>query len=256
MSWEEAAHNWVQTFVNQCKTGTKAELRLYCEGEHLKVTVCADLGRFTAKTRNFSDCWGVPKWSPSRVRRRERRIAERASLGAAVKVAAGEVTAEKADAEKATPEEVVAEKVATEEVVAEKVVEKAIAEEVIADNAAAEAEQGSAEKEAAGKDAAENKYAEKEAFEKEAAEKEAAVKEDAEASTSLCGRKQQAMMPCWSCDEMFATDDEGFIPEHFCAKTLPVHSPKGVRPGPKPPMVFKKPVRMLDGSPVWSPRPK
>ena len=62
--------------------------------------------------------------------------------------------------------------------------------------------------------------------------------------------------PGWSCDEMFATNDQGFIPEHNCAKPSPVHSPKSVRPGPKPPIVLKKPVRMLDGSPVWSSGPK
>ena len=31
--------------------------------------------------------------------------------------------------------------------------------------------------------------------------------------------------------------------------------PKGVRSGSEPPLVLKKPVRMLDGSPVWSSRP-
>ena len=118
------------------------------------------------------------------------------------------------------------------------------------------AEKEAAEKEAAKKKTAEKEAAEKETAERETAEKEAADKENAKASTSCCGSKQQAMMSCWSCDEMFATDDQGYIPEHFCAKTLPVHSPKGVRPGPKPPMVLKKPVRMLDGSPVWSLRPK
>ena len=96
------------------------------------------------------------------------------------------------------------------------------------------------------------------ASKKATAEKEAAVeKEAAEASTSCCGSEQQArLLPCWSCDEMFATDDQGYIPEHSCAQPSPVHSPESVRPGPKPPMVFKKPVRMLDGSPVWSLRPK
>ena len=94
------------------------------------------------------------------------------------------------------------------------------------------------------------------AAEKASAEKDAAKKEGAEASTSSCERKQQAFLPCWNCDVMFPTDDQGYIPEHNCAMPSPVHSPKGVRPGPKPPMVFKKPVRMLDGSPVWSPRPK
>ena len=74
---EESAHHWVQTFVNQCKTGTHAELRLFCEGGHLKVTTCADLGRLTAKTGNLSDFWGASEGNPSRARRRERRAAEK-----------------------------------------------------------------------------------------------------------------------------------------------------------------------------------
>ena len=237
MSWEEAAHHWLQTFAQQCKTGTHAELRLICEGGHLKVTVCADLGQLTAKTGHFSGCWGEPKDGPSRVRRRERRAAMRAAAenAAAEKVAAEKVAAEKAAAEKAAAEKVAAEKVAAEKVASEKVA----------------AEKAAAEKAAAEKAAAEKAAAEKAAAEKAAAERTATEEEAPLASTSCCKSKQQAMMSCWSCDELFATDDQGYIPEHNCAETLP-----SVRPGPKPPMVFKKPVRMLDGSPVWSPRPK
>ena len=120
MSWEEAAHQWLQTFAQQCKTGTHAELRLICEGGHLKVTVCADLGQLTAKTGHFSGCWGEPKEpkdGPSRVRRRERRAAMRAAAenaaaenAAAEKVAAEKVAAEKAAAEKAAAEKAAAEK--------------------------------------------------------------------------------------------------------------------------------------------------
>ena len=92
--------------------------------------------------------------------------------------------------------------------------------------------------------------AEKEVVVKGAAEQAAAEK----ASTSLCGSAgRRAQLPCWSCDEMFTVDSQGYIPEHQCAKPSPVLS---VGPGPSPPMVFKKPVRMLDGSPVWSRRPK
>ena len=126
-----------------------------------------------------------------------------------------------------------------------------------AENAAAEkvaAEKAAAEKAAAEKAAAEKAAAEKAAAERTATEEEAPLASTSccnLASTSCCKSKQQAMMSCWSCDELFATDDQGYIPEHNCAETLPC-----VRPGPKPPMVFTKPVRMLDGSPVWSPRPK
>ena len=116
------------------------------------------------------------------------------------------------------------------------------------------AEVAAAEKAAAKVAAAEVAAAEKAAVEvpaKEAAEKEAAEKEAAaeSASTSCCGSKQQALS-CWSCDKLFTVDDQGYIPEHQCAKPSPVG------PGPSAPMVFKKPVRMLDGSPVWSPRRK
>ena len=111
MSGEEAAHHWVQTFFNQCKTGAHAELRLFCEGGHLKVTMCADLGRLLANTGTFSDCGGVPRPSPSRVRRRERRAAERA---VAEEEAAAKAAAEKADAEKAAAEQAAAEKAAAE----------------------------------------------------------------------------------------------------------------------------------------------
>ena len=201
MSWEEAAHNWVQTFVNQCKTGTHAELRLFCEGEHLKVTVCADLGRLTAKTANWSDCWGVPKCGPSRVRRRERRAAERAAVGAAENVAAKTVAAEKADAKKASTVEVVAEKVASEEVVAKKGEEKAVAEEVVVEHDAAEAEKASAAKDAAEKVSADEDAAEKEVVVKVAAEKEAAKKEAAEASTSCCGSGKQTAPPSTTPEE-------------------------------------------------------
>ena len=209
MSWEEAAHNWVQTFVNQCKTGTQAELRLFCEGEHLKVTVCADLGRLTAQTGNFSDCWGVPKCGPSRLRRREKRAAERVAKKAA---------AENADAKKVTADEVVADKVASEEVVAVKVHEYAAAdaEKASALKEAAEketAQKDAVEKEAADKeavakevpekDAAEKNAAEQEVAKNEAAENEAEKKEAAEASTSCYGSKKQAKMSCWSCDVMF-----------------------------------------------------
>ena len=259
MSGEEAAHHWVQTFVNQCKTGTHAELRLFCEGGHLKVTMCADLGQLVANTGTSSNCWGVPRPSPSRVRRRERRAAERA---VAEEEAAAKAAAEKADAEKAAAEQAAAEKVYAEKVAAEKAAaEKASAEKAAAETAATE--KAAAEKAAAEKAAAEKAAADKAAAEKAAAEKataERAAKEEAaaeKASTSCCGSEQQKPpMSCWSCDEMFATDDQGYIPEHNCVQTPPVHSPKSVRPGPKPPMVLKKPVRMLDGSPAWSSRPK
>ena len=177
------------------------------------MTVCADLGRVTAKTGSFSDHWGVPKCSPSRVRRRERRTAERDTVAAAEKVAAekaaakadsvkvAEKNAEKASAVEVNAVKVSAEKVSAEEVAADRVAadkvaaEKTAAENVVAEKFAAKkvaAEKVAAEKVAAEKVAAENistkkVSAEKIAAEKESSEKRAAEKYAAEASTSCHG---------------------------------------------------------------------
>ena len=44
MAGVEGALQCFWTFVDQCKTGTRAELWLSCEGGHVKVNMCADLG--------------------------------------------------------------------------------------------------------------------------------------------------------------------------------------------------------------------
>ena len=241
--------------VDQWKSGMSAELRLSCENGQLRVSLSADFGTAVSAVPSWSaviadspgDASG--RGSPSRLRRRMRRAAQRATTV------------------KTDPKQSVAEKAATEEVIAVKeAAEKAEAEKAAAEKADAEkvaAEKADAEKEAAEKADAEKADAEKAAAKKAAAEKEVVVKGAAEqaaaekASTSLCGSAgRRAQLPCWSCDEMFTVDSQGYIPEHQCAKPSPVLSPKGVGPGPSPPMVFKKPVRMLDGSPVWSRRPK
>ena len=64
------------------------------------------------------------------------------------------------------------------------------------------------------------------------------------------GSKPSPPLPCWKCDKVFNVDGEGYIPEHHCAEPLPVQPSKGVRPEPSPPRILKKPVRMLDGTPV------
>ena len=236
--------------VDQWKSGMSAELRLSCENGQLRVSLSADFGTAVSAVPSWSaviadspgDASG--RGSPSRLRRRMRRAAQRATTV------------------KTDPKQSVAEKAATEEVIAEKeAAEKADAEKAAAEKA--DAEKLAAEKADAEREAAEKAVAEKEAAEKAVAEKEVVVKGAAEqaaaekASTSLCGSAgRRAQLPCWSCDEMFTVDSQGYIPEHQCAKPSPVLSPKGVGPGPSPPMVFKKPVRMLDGSPVWSRRPK
>ena len=217
MSGEEAAHRWVQTFINQCTTGTHAELRLLCEGGHLKVTMCADLGRITAKT----DCWGVPKGGPSRMRRRERRAAERAAVAATVKVDAEKDAAEKVGPKKAVAENAIPENVvASEEVVAK----KETAEEVDAEQSAAKAEKATAEKVTAAnakKEASEKKAAEKEAAEKEAVEgvfNRVAELAETVASTSRLGSQQSS---CWTCDG-------SLTPDHHCT---PVTSPQSIAVG-------------------------
>ena len=226
--------------VDQWKSGMSAELRLSCENGQLRVSLSADFGTAVSAVPSWSaviadspgDASG--RGSPSRLRRRMRRAAQRATTV------------------KTDPKQSVAEKAATEEVIAVKeAAEKAEAEKAAAEKA--DAEKVAAEKADAEKEAAEKAVAEKEVVVKGAAEQAAAEK----ASTSLCGSAgRRAQLPCWSCDEMFTVDSQGYIPEHQCAKPSPVLSPKGVGPGPSPPMVFKKPVRMLDGSPVWSRRPK
>ena len=62
--------------------------------------------------------------------------------------------------------------------------------------------------------------AEKEAAETTTAKKEAYEK-DAEAITSCSRSAHQTLKSYWSCDESFATDDQGFISEHYCAKPSP-----------------------------------
>ena len=253
--------------VDQWKSGMSAELRLSCENGQLRVSLSADFGTAVSAVPSWSaviadspgDASG--RGSPSRLRRRMRRAVQRATTvktdpkqSVAEKAATEEVIAEKEAAEKADAEKAAAEKADAEKEAAE----KADAEREAAEKAVAEKE--AAEKAVAEKEAAEKADAEKAAAKKAAAEKEVVVKGAAEqaaaekASTSLCGSAgRRAQLPCWSCDEMFTVDSQGYIPEHQCAKPSPVLS---VGPGPSPPMVFKKPVRMLDGSPVWSRRPK
>ena len=201
-----------------------------------------------------SDC--LKKANFSRVKRRLRRAAERTAT-AAVKGADEKTLAEKESAEKAAADQkaakVVAEYEAAEKLAAENDAEKAIAKEV--DNEKVSTEKIAAGKVAAVKVVTEKVAAGKVTAEKDATKKEFAEKETAAAKTSCCGSKLRASLPCWSCDKMFPVDDQGYIPEHLCAKDFPVR-PCPVKPGPSAPVVLKKQVRMLDGSPIWSPRAK
>ena len=115
--------------------------------------------------------------------------------------------------------------------------------------------------------AAEVFAAEKAATEVAAAEKAAAevAKAAAEvASTSSCGKEQPNAKTCWNCDQEMTFDhqcDVSPVPAEIRqSPSTPCSSGrqplKGVRPEPSPPMILKKPVRMLDGSPVLPSRPK
>ena len=240
----------------------------------------ADLGPWRPATGEVVPKFGdfVKPLSPSRLRRKERRAAERerfAAIGAAavavdaanVSFVAGKAAAEVAEAEKVVAEANSAEKVANEFV------------------AAANAAEGTAVEMTAGE--------ESDAAKNDASVAKAAVEV---ATTSSCGKEQlnattcwncdqemtfdhqcdvppvpveirqslstpcnsgrQAKLPCWKCDKMFPVESNGYIPEHHCAESPPAHPSKGVRPEPSPPMILKKPVRMLDGSPVLPSRPK
>ena len=150
---EAGVHHWVQNFLDQCRTGTDAELRLYCQGGQLKVNVSANLGPVGSKSAKHG-YWGLQKVGPSQNRRRERRAAERAatelSKAATEKLATGKVVkdvacvnegaaVEVAPAVKAAAEEVAAEEVAAEEVAAKRTVtEKDEAEKVVVGKIAAE----------------------------------------------------------------------------------------------------------------------
>ena len=120
MAAVKGAHIWVQTFLDQCKTGMKAELQLVCGNGHLKVNLSAELGPLGVLP-DIPECsGGLQTGSPSRWRRRERRASERA---AAERTAA----AEKATAEKAAPQKAAVKKVEVHHATA---AEKAAAEKV------------------------------------------------------------------------------------------------------------------------------
>ena len=192
---EEGVHHWVQNFLDQCRTGTDAELRLYCQGGQLKVNVSANLGPLGYKSAKHG-YWGLQKVGPSQTRRRERRAAERAAAElaqaateklATVKVARGvasvkEVAAvEVAPAVKSAAEEVDAEEVAVKEAVPEKYgAGKAVVGKI-------EAEQAAVENRVVGKVGAGEIATE---VEKTLADG------DCVATTSQCGGR----ITCWNCN--------------------------------------------------------
>ena len=135
--------------------------------------------------------------------------------------------------------------------------EKAAAEKCAAEKAAAE--KCAAEKAAAEMCAAEKAAAEKCATEK-AAEKCVATASADVASTSCLGSQHQPTPwnTCWTCEGDLSPDHKcdgpaGHISDATCMSPL---NPAVVRPSPSAPIVLKKPVKMVDGSPIWTPRTK
>ena len=203
-----AAHKLYKTLLDQWKSGNNAELKLHCENGSLKVTFHADLGPWAQP-----DCLRSPvsgngglqkvSQSPGRLRRRERRAAERAAAGKAAADCAANLktTAEEADALWADTVEVDAKEAAAEKVNAKNSdfteknnPKKAVAEEVTAEKADLEV-------------IVKNTTAEKVAGEKPAPAEEVA-------STSCLGSEQSAnvLTSCSNCDAEMA-------PDHQCDST-------------------------------------
>ena len=92
------------------------------------MNLCADLGLWRPTTGELGprvwDYGGLHKQSPSRLRRREKRAAERKQSAAAEKCAAEKAAAEKCAAEKAAAKICAAEKAAAEKCATEKAAEK------------------------------------------------------------------------------------------------------------------------------------
>ena len=225
----QSAYEVFQTFIDQWKTGANVEVRFFCERGNLKVNLCADLGLWRPTTGELGprvwDYGGLHKQSPSRLRRREKRAAERKQSAAAEKCAAEKAAAEKCAAEKAAAEEFAAEKAAAEKFA----VEKAAAEKC-ADTAKAEQ-----------------------------AASESAASADV-ASTSCLGSQYQSTpwTTCWTCEGDLSPGHKcdgppGHISVAACVSPL---NPAVVRPSPSAPIVLKKPVKMVEGSPIWTPRTK
>ena len=195
MAEVEKKLKWLHAVVvDQWKSGKSAELQLKCGNGHLKVSLCADFDLGPAVSSRSAGTAGAPgdasgRGSPSRLRRKLRRAAERAAAEKAEQTAAEKVVAEMAAAEKAATER--------------KVAEMAAAVKAVAVKEAAEMMK------AAETAATEKTVAEKAAVEKETAEKAVTTES---ASTSSCGSERQ--MPseekssCLNCDAKLTPDHQ------------------------------------------------
>ena len=150
------AQQLLQSFLDQCSSGSNAELRLSCENGRLRATLSADLGFLKAEKKTEPAFFWGGRVSPSRARRRERRAAERV-------LPHFSPTAEKAEDPKAA-EEAAAEKILVAvrsatpvKIAAEETASKAAMESIVA-----KADMGSAEVKANMECAAAEKAAETE----------------------------------------------------------------------------------------------
>ena len=262
------------TFVDRCRSGSNAELRLIMKGGQLKANMCVALGPIRPESEDRSRLWpGLQKANNSQMRRRERRAAGRAAAA----VAAGEAAAKKVAV------------VAFEEVIASAAAVKTTSKKVNAEEASGNgttaeeaflvvtAEKASAKKveteEVATIVAAKKTDAEEVKF-PESSKAESAEKANSEtdavsakvnsqhcdvAVTSCHGSKLTALENCWNCGKTFSNDhqcDISPVKTGSGSGTFPGPKSGRQRPSPSAPIVLKKPVRMLDGSPAFPPRRK
>ena len=236
-----------RTFVDQWKTGAKAEVNYFCEGGNLKVRWCADLGPWRAPAPDMLpkdwEVGGLHRGSPSRVRRRQRRAAERIAAEEAVAtekvtaevaaevsaktvsknttVAANEATVEApAAAEEAAAEVIVAavdllaaEEAASEELAADKVKAEELAPENAAEDKASTSCQGVPNSWAL---EVESETSCPNCGDMMTAAHQCTLTLKPSESSSSCSGSKRKQLHCWKCDKLFPVDHQGWIPDHQC----------------------------------------
>ena len=210
------AEQFFRTFVDQWKYGGNVELKFLCERGYLKVSMCAEIGPWKAPAGEMCpNVWvrGLHKASPSRLRRRERRAAEREQVAAAEKVA--KKADAKADAEIAEAGRAIAETIASEVLVEVTAAEKAAVERATAENAAVIAPaktKSDTANAAAGKTPAGND----------------AVNCDAEVATTSC---KENRLQCLNCDGDMTAEHQCRVPNQVSPELASV---SGEHPPPLP----------------------
>ena len=274
--------------MDRCKSGSNAELRLIMEDGQLKANMCVALGPMRTQSEERSRLWsGLHKVNNSQVRRRERRAAGRAAAADAageaaaklVAVVASEEVIASAGAEKATSRKVDAEEASGNGTTAEEAFLVVTAEKTAAMKVETEevativAAKEAAAKKAVAEEAApcfpltsvklhenpEAESAEKALSETDAVNANVNSQHCDVAVTSCLGSKLTALENCWNCGETFLNDhqcDISPVKTGSGSGTFPGPKVCRQRPSPSAPVVLKKPVRMLDGSPAFPPRRK